>query len=99
MNCTHTHTTRLVHPDDLGTPGYITNVRPAAAVTQEKPKKFKKKSIRPLNLDICRSNSFFVWFEEQTRSVLYEPSNGSTRHIYNVILINLQVYGLFNATL
>lgn len=39
MNCTHTHTTRLVHPDDLGTPGYITNVRPAAAVTQEKPKK------------------------------------------------------------
>lgn len=44
MNCTHTHTTRLVHPDDLGTPGYVTNVRPAAAVTQEKPK-IKKKYI------------------------------------------------------
>lgn len=96
MNCTHTHTTRLVHPDDLGTPGYVTNVRPAAAVTQEKPKKIQK-YIRLSNLDICRSNPFFVWFEEQTRSVLYEPSHGSTRHIYNVI--NLQVYGLFNATL
>lgn len=58
MNCTHTHTTRLVHPDDLGTPGYITNVRPAAAVTQEKPK-IKKKYFRLSNSDICRSNPFF----------------------------------------
>lgn len=59
-----------MHPDDLGTPGNVANVRPAAAVTQENQEIHNIFGYQSqISADLY--NPFFVWIEVQMRSILY----------------------------